>query len=375
MSVRDAGAASAGGDDTTRRPPAGRFVPALRVALLPWLALHAVLGASLLVVLALEGGRFPAAGDGPGARGLFAWDGGWYRGIATSGYDGVSPEARRFFPLLPLLGRAVGWLVGDTLGLWMVASGCALLYLAAVAVLASRLLPGPDAAVRATWTAALIPGSTALVLPYTEALAGLLTVAFFLLLERRRAGPALMVGALAALARPTGILLVVPALLARALRVPGRFVAAAGPLVGTAALMMYSAASAGDWSAPWTQQTDSELRGGLLLNPLPGIWRNDSGGITPPVTLLLVAVAVWLLVRTFRTLPVAYGAWSLAVLVPSVCSVDAHSLPRYVAGIVPLVLVLSTAPSSPRAFRWLLGVSTVLSLVLTTVWVQGRVVP
>src|SRR5258708_8302717 len=44
--------------------------------------------------------------------GLLAWDAAWYRDIARLGYDRVPLEGLRFFPVFPLLPRAVSWLPG-----------------------------------------------------------------------------------------------------------------------------------------------------------------------------------------------------------------------------------------------------------------------
>ena len=41
------------------------------------------------------------------ALGLFAWDGAFYRGLAEHGYKAETTEALRFFPLYPLVGRAL----------------------------------------------------------------------------------------------------------------------------------------------------------------------------------------------------------------------------------------------------------------------------
>ena len=79
---------------------------------------------------------------------------------------------------------------------------------------------GPSAR-RAAWLIQLVPGANALVLGYTEALAGLLAVVFFTLLRtRRNLAGAIPVGVLCGLARPTGLLLSLPALIELAR--PGR---------------------------------------------------------------------------------------------------------------------------------------------------------
>src|SRR5262245_33673719 len=62
-------------------------------------------------------------------QGLFAWDAAFYRDIAAGGYDAVDRSGLRFFPLVPLVSRAVSWAPGIDagLGLLLVANGSALL--------------------------------------------------------------------------------------------------------------------------------------------------------------------------------------------------------------------------------------------------------
>ena len=40
-------------------------------------------------------------------QGLLAWDGDWYLRIADRGYAALPEESLRFFPLYPMLGRAL----------------------------------------------------------------------------------------------------------------------------------------------------------------------------------------------------------------------------------------------------------------------------
>src|SRR5262249_58291582 len=47
---------------------------------------------------------------------LLGWDAAWYRDIARAGYGAVPREGLRFFPLFPMLRRAVAWLPGVTAG-------------------------------------------------------------------------------------------------------------------------------------------------------------------------------------------------------------------------------------------------------------------
>lgn len=345
----------------------------------PWLAVHAIVAVSLLVALAVEGGNLPQAGYVPDGRGLFAWDAAWYRLISRDGYDGAGPEAIRFFPLLPVTGRLLAALgVGVDLGLCLVVSLCSLAYLTAISVLAGTLLPGAHTARRVAWVAALVPGASVLALPYTEALAGLATCVFFLALQTQvptRVG--VLAGVLAGLARPTGLVLAGPAAL-RAVRAGSRRRAAllaGAPVVGTVLFLVWSGLDSGDPLAPYATQGGEDLRGGLLVNPLPGVLSNGSGGLGAPVTLTLMVLGLGLLVEVFRRLPREYGAWSTVMLLLAVGSTDALSLPRYLAGTVPMLLVVPGLLRSDRAWRVFLVLAPLLSLALTTSWLAVGIVP
>ena len=357
-----------------------RSLPAaLSDAWRPWLAVHAIVAVSLVAALVVEGGSLQRAGYVPDGRGLFAWDAAWYRLISREGYDGAGPDAIRFFPLLPLAGRLVGGLgPGVDLGLCLVVSLCSLAYLAAIAVLADTLLPGRATGPRAAWVAALLPGASVLALPYTEALAGLVTCVSFLALQGRastRAG--VLAGVLAGLARPTGLVLAGPAAL-RALRQGPRGRAAllaCAPVVGTGLFLGWSALRSGEPFAPYATQGGEDLRGGVLVNPLPGVLSNGSGGLGAPVTLVLMVLGLGLLVEVYRRLPVEYGAWSTVMLLLGLASTDALSLPRYLAGTVPMLLVVPGLLRSDRSWRVFLGLAPLLSIALTTSWLAIGIVP
>ena len=61
-------------------------------------------------------------------QGLLGWDAGWYEAIARSGYGPLGHQSLRFFPLFPLVGRALAVLPG-------VSAGAALVVVANVSAL------------------------------------------------------------------------------------------------------------------------------------------------------------------------------------------------------------------------------------------------
>ena len=141
---------------------------------------------------------------------LRSWDGFWYLSIAQYGYDptiahGNSPA---FFPLYPMAVSAAEKVLPFSYALTGVLLSN-LLFLPALMVLhrLTRERFGDVIAKRTITYLSISPLSFVFSMVYTESLALLLICTTFLLLERRRVWGASMVGALASLARPVGVLL------------------------------------------------------------------------------------------------------------------------------------------------------------------------
>lgn len=340
----------------TEAPARPRTPP--RAAHRPAVAAWAVSRALVVGVWLVAATVHPRHGDGTGPAGaLLGWDATWYARIAADGYEEQS--GLRFFPLLPLLARAAGALLpgGTTVGLFLVANAAALAYLALLAELTRRETGDRAAGGRAAWFAALAPGAAVLALPYTEALAGALAVGMFLALRGRRPLLAAGCGVLSGLARPTGVLLVVPAVVELFRPLPRgrrqwalRGLAAASPLFGTAGYLLWCAATYGRPLLPYSVQTSADLRGAWLANPVAGLLRGGEGGLDWRPTLLLVGTACALAVVVARRLPGSYLAWTLAMLGAAVTSSHGHSLPRYLAATFPLLVAAALVTRSRLAF-------------------------
>lgn len=146
-----------------------------------------------------------------------AWDSGWYFDIAQRGYyynpDGQSSIP--FFPLYPLLMRAAAWPFGGTdRALWIagVVISYVSFFLALVLLhrLTERVAGTREAARRAVLYVAVFPFSYFFSRVYTESLFLLVTVAAVYAAVSSRWRLAGFFGALAALTRPNGLLIVVP---------------------------------------------------------------------------------------------------------------------------------------------------------------------
>ena len=144
---------------------------------------------------------------------LARWDSVWYLTIADSGYEGSKARAA-FFPLYPLLVRAVGTLFGGSHAALLVAAFLVSLaaFLAALVLLyrLAELELGRSLARPVLLLLALFPAAVYFGAPYSESLFLLLAVGAF---YAARTGSWAWAGACAGLAsatRSAGLLLVIP---------------------------------------------------------------------------------------------------------------------------------------------------------------------
>src|SRR3954467_8169011 len=106
-----------------------RVLLAARIALPAWLLARALVAVAYVTARYLQrhGHLDDALARVTVRQGLLAWDGAFYADVAQHGYGALSRPALRFFPLTPLLGRAVGWVgAGPRVGIVIVANAAAL---------------------------------------------------------------------------------------------------------------------------------------------------------------------------------------------------------------------------------------------------------
>jgi hypothetical protein len=329
------------------------------------------------------------------------WDSVWFLGIAEHGYARAGSAA--FYPLYP---GAVGLLGRVFFGHYVVAG----IVVALAAAFGSFLLLygvgeerlGADGARRAVLYLAVFPFALFLQAVYSESLYLLLTLAAFVLAERRRWLGAGAVTGLALLTRPTAVALLPPlVLLAWRERERGRAVLslALAPVV-FAAYPLYLWAADGD---PWRFAHAQRLwsRHVSPAGPLGGIWdglRAGWAGIeqyasgshthvywtrvqdTDPMraaTLNLECLAFLVLflaltVIAWRRFGTAYGLFAaLSLAIP--LSVPSHrwpllSLPRFGLTIFPLFLALAVLGGRPRVHTAIVVVSSLLLGVSVAQW-------
>lgn len=179
-----------------------------------WLATRVALAVfTVAVVLIAPGGRTRGFAQVSPRTLLYAWkqwDGYWYTEIAHQGY--WTWQTTAFFPLYPLLIRATSFVVGQhwLLIAMLISNLAALGAFAGVALLAANEHGGLRAADRALLVFAAYPLAFFLAAPYTEGL--FVAFAAFTLLFARRAmwRWAALTAFLAALTRPTSVVLFLP---------------------------------------------------------------------------------------------------------------------------------------------------------------------
>jgi hypothetical protein len=277
------------------------------------LPIWALWAAATLVVLALavQAGLDPpgSAGNGTVAEPLLGWDFNWYLALARDGYgtDGAGPEYA-FYPLWPLVLHVLD-AVGDPRTLAALVAAPLLSAAAFLGVVAAN--PSGDAR-RTAIALACFPGSFALLLPYTDALT-VAAVAFGCVLAARgQVGAAAALGAVAAAARPTGFLAILPlAVLARQSGARAWWVAAVLPLASLAVVHGFFWARSGEIDAyrqageQWNR-TDPLVvfdAVGSALGALPAVNDNTINGA-------IAVVCAGLLVALWRMGP-GYRMWTL----------------------------------------------------------------
>jgi hypothetical protein len=351
-------------------------VPAVRIALPAWLVARVLVTVAYLTARYLEHhGRLDDALARTTVRqGLLAWDGAFYADIAQHGYAALPEPALRFFPLTPLLGRAVGWLgVGPRVGVVIVANLAALAAGTLLVLLVRREGFAPGVAHRSAWLVALAPSAFVLVLGYAEAVFLALAVGIFLAARRRRGLVVIALGLLAGLSRPGGFVVAVPIAIEavrtwRAAPVTERLrsvAATLSPFAGAVLFLAWVDREFGDALLPLRVQTRANLKGSFtdpvssIADAIDGLFHGHVGtGLHVP----WMIVTVVLVVLAFRRLPASYGAFAAVSVASAVTSANLDSFERYALGAFPIVIVVALLLTDRR---WAIAAIATSAVVMT----------
>jgi hypothetical protein len=318
----------------------------------------------------------------------------WYMRVAVDGYAHVplatalatgAPKDWVFFPLFPVTAR----LVAD-------ASGAPALW---TGVVISNVSFFVFAVVLYRWVArdwdrraATIATALACFCPLTPYFVGFRAASMFLALSavslerlsRRKMGQAAAAGSLASLARPAGLLLVVPFLLvvvllvrARASRRGGLGALGLTPLFGLGVGVM-AWISGRDAGTPLAFVRDQVAWGRALRPPFAAfvpfvrhpVWETGFGWTSPPIALAATALGIfavaWLVRR--RSRPEAW-AYLLATVLGATASTVLLGLPRFIAESPPLYV--AGGLTSKRIGRAVVAASAGLMVGYSVFWLLG----
>jgi hypothetical protein len=298
---------------------------------------------------------------------LYAWDFNWYDHIARDGYPGGhGGREYAFFPLWPLLLDWAGthWDVIVAGGLAWAASAAAFVGVAAGL---------PQGRLRSALALACWPGSFALTIAYPDALALAAAAWAAALALRGRLLGAGVIGAVAALARPNGVLIALPlAWLARG-RGPRAWLGATLPVAAAAGVEAYFWARSDDAAAFFDAQRLWGRKGPSGL----GKWADHLGGVLERHGLLIAllalgaAVALVLAWRRFGLWPTAIGAYACAVplLLAATKSLQGFVDSARAALVLPLLVVLWR--HGPRYRPWAAFATVVAILLILSGTIQS----
>jgi hypothetical protein len=364
------------------------FTRDLRAALPGWIVARVIVFSSLGFAHLLERRLkpLPIASVRHIQEGILGWDAVRYEQIARFGYEALPEKELRFFPLLPVLARGLGTVLGGRYGLalLLIASASALVF----GALLHRIVldeKGDAAMARwVTWVVALVPPAFVLVWGYSEALAGALLAAGFLALRRQWWWAAAGAGLLLGLTRPVGLLFVLPAAIEAArgfrIREAGRRVAAVvSPVVGCALYLAWVSRAFGDAMLPFDVQRSPSFRG-PAVNPFPeiatavanaftGRWEGNALHV-PWVALVLVLVVV-----SFRRWPLSYAVFGAATVLTAISANRWGSFERYSFLAVPILLAVASSFRTERSERTALAIGSAAMAIYGTLAIVGAYVP
>ncbi|MDQ1520034.1 MAG: hypothetical protein QOI55_1107 [Actinomycetota bacterium] len=323
----------------------------------PWIVARLIVGGSLGLVRHVVTKLHVTPRPVQVGQGLLAWDAAFYRDIARGGYAAVPRAGLRFFPLVPLLSRAVATLPGvDTdFALLVVASVSALAFAVGLYKLALHETGDRDLARRAVWLAALAPPAFVLVMGYAEATLMALAVATALMVRTRRWAWACGFAYLAGLTRPLGVMIAVFVAVEvvtswTQTRRDGRIAPLAAVVAAPAGLFTYllwvqHRTHAGLFYALRIQE--NPLLRGKNVNPVTNIvdttrelFSGDRfGSGLHAITAFALVVLLVVLVRRW---PWSYTAYAFATLMLALTASNLDSLERYALSTFPFVLAAAT---------------------------------
>lgn len=366
--------------------------------LVGWVSARALVAMSFVVAHLLSGRLRLPDGRMHLDQGLLTWDGDIYRTIAERGYAGEAREVVRFFPLYPVLGRGLGWVLGgrSDIALVVLTNVGALLAGYLLWRIASERSGSVGFADRVVVLANLWPAGLCLVFAYSEGVFLALVLGVVVLVAQRRPLWAVPLLVLAGLMRPTGVLLALVVAVAgfRELRSDATgatgatsamvrrtapwIAAAAAPFAGLGLYLWWLQATLDDGAGPFRIQ--GELRAGwrepvtrsiaALLNLVTGEFRDVYNVAFAAVLIVLAVVAVR------DRLPVEWTSYLIIGLAVALSANNIDSIGRYGMMLAPAwALGLGSLTSRRWVYASAVALSSAGFVWFTALALLGRVVP
>ena len=356
------------------------------------------------------------------------WDAVWYLQIAQHGYQTARVTA--FYPLYPLVARAVSLLTGSISIAGIVVSLAGLFAGLLILRRLTALELGEKPASAAVQLLAFSPVAVFLSAIYSEGLFLALSVATIYAARRGRWALAGVVGALAAVTRVTGVVLLVPVLLLflygprcdaaptrssdeaatsqprgsrasswlRSGRRPRYRITPAilwSALIPAAAAVFAAYLAIRGFGATGTLDAQQQYSGHLLVLPVVGIWDGviagwrqlqielagvHTGGLQTQALFQLGALIIACLgvAGCVRRLPFAYAAYAICGLLVALSAPTAYDplrgLARYATVLFPLYMCAGSWATEQGARRRLLIGSALLMVLFTVQFATGNMV-
>lgn len=363
-------------------PASGAWI--LRDVVLPFALTRAALVA--VALLAATSVPFGAAcqpcdlSPHPWLNALSRWDGEAYLSIARDGYS-FEPGTRSnvaFAPLLPMLMRGLAALAGraddDSLLIaGFIVVNAALLIGLVYLVALGRMELDEEAARRAVLYLLVFPTTVFLTALYPESLFLALAIASVFEARRGRWWSAGALAALGSLARPFGVVLVIPLALERILqrrsgRRPGpELVALAMPFAAFLGWQAYLDRISGD---PLLFLTAQQAYGRRPSPPWEGVLDLFDPSVygDPWLVLGVLGAATALVIGSWRLLRPSTAACGTAIFLVTLSSGTLTSFPRYALALFPGFLVLGLLGRHRAIHVGYLAVASLLSALLTAMF-------
>ncbi|MDP9231549.1 MAG: hypothetical protein M3O73_02155 [Actinomycetota bacterium] len=298
---------------------------------------------------------------------LFAWDYNWYHFVAYGGYpDGQGGRQYAFFPLWPQLIRWSGSIPD-------VVAAAALAWAASAAAFFGVAEGTPRARLRTALALACWPGSFVLALAYPDAIALAAAAWAAALALRGRLLAAGLVGVIAALARPSGVLIALPLAWLAWGKGPRAWIGAAAPVAAAATVEAYFWSHSSDPRVFFDAQRQWGRGGPGRFGDWTGHLRDvlERHGLLIALLTVVAAAAILLAWRRFGVWPTVVVAYACAVplLLAATQSLEGFVDSARAALILPLLAVLWRL--GPRYRPWAAFATAVVGLLLLSGTMQS----